>query len=99
MILLNFNLTLTQSLRRRIFWQILPESPIDLRPMVMQAYEMLPELKAIPLDFAMRAVEEFMGTDDARQATAEGLRIFLKSMRDGAAPIRQAIYRAFNENV
>jgi hypothetical protein len=77
----------------------LPESPPDLRPMVMQAYEMLPELKAIPLDFAMRAVEEFMGTDDARQATAEGLRIFLKSMRDGAAPIRQAIHRAFNENV
>jgi len=64
--------------------------------MVMQAYEMLPELKAMPLDFAMCAVEEFMGT---RQATAEGLRIFLKSMRDGAVPIRQAIYRAFNENV
>lgn len=77
----------------------LPESPIDLRPMVMQAYEMLPELKAIPLGFAMRAVEEFMATDDARQATAEGLRIFLESMRDGAAPIRQAIHRAFNENV
>jgi len=77
----------------------LSESPVDLRPMVMQAYEMLPELKAIPLHFAMRAVEEFMATDDARQATAEGLRIFLESMRDGAAPIRQAIYRAFNENV
>jgi Protein of unknown function (DUF2971) len=60
---------------------------------------MLPELKAIPLHFAMRAVEEFMATDDARQATAEGLRIFLESMRDGAAPIRQAIHRAFNENV
>jgi len=77
----------------------LSESPVDLRPMVMQAYEMLPELNAIPLHFAMRAVEEFMATDDARQATAEGLRIFLESMRDGAAPIRQAIHRAFNENV
>jgi len=77
----------------------LSESPVDLRPMVMQAYEMLPELKAIPLHFAMRDVEEFMATDDARQATAEGLRIFLESMRDGAAPVRQAIHRAFNENV
>jgi len=76
-----------------------PESPVDLRPMVKQAYEMLPQLQAIPLDFAMRAVEEFMATDDARQATAEGLRVSLKSMRDGAAPVRQAIHRAFNENV
>ena len=29
----------------------LPESPVDLRPMVTQAYEMLPELRAIPLEF------------------------------------------------
>src|SRR5690242_18055193 len=72
----------------------LPESPIDLRPMVKQAYEMLPELSAIPIDFAMTVVEEFMATEEARNATAEGLRILLKSMRDGAAPIRQAIYRA-----
>lgn len=77
----------------------LPESPVDLRPMVKQAYELVPELQAIPLDAAMRAVEEFMSTEDARQATAEGLRIFLKSMRDGAARVRQAIHRAFNENV
>lgn len=77
----------------------MPESPVDLRPMVTQAYEMVPELKAIPFDFAMHAVEEFMATDEAREATAEGVRILLKSMRDGAAPIRQAIYRAFNENV
>ena len=45
----------------------LPESPMDLRPMVKQAYELLPELKAIPLDFAMQAVEEFMSTEDARR--------------------------------
>jgi hypothetical protein len=77
----------------------LPDSPIDLRPMVAQAYNMLPELKVIPIDVAMHAVEEFMSTEDARNATAEGLRIFLTTMRDGAAPIRDAIYRAFNENV
>lgn len=41
--------------------------------MVKQAYELVPELQAIPLDFAMRAMEEFMATEDARQATAEGL--------------------------
>lgn len=77
----------------------LPESPVDLRPMVRQAYEMLPELQAIPFDFAMRAIEEFMATDDARSATAEGIRVLLRSMRDGAGQIRQAIYRALNENV
>jgi hypothetical protein len=77
----------------------LPESPMDLRPMVKQAYELLPELKAIPLDFAMQAVEEFMSTEDARKATAEGLRSFLQSMGDGAAVVRHAIYGAFNENV
>jgi len=67
--------------------------------MVKQAYELVPELKAIPLDFAMRAMEEFMATEDARQATAQGLKIFLNSMRDGAAVVRRAIHRAFNENV
>jgi Protein of unknown function (DUF2971) len=77
----------------------LPESPVDLRPMVKQAYELVPELQAIPVDFAMRAMEEFMATEDARQATAEGLRIFLKLMRDGGAVVRQAIHRTFNENV
>jgi len=77
----------------------LPESPVDLRPMIKQAYELVPELQAIPLDFATSIIEEFMSTEDARQATAEGLKIFLKSMRDGAAGVRHAIHRAFNENV
>ncbi len=79
----------------------LPESPVDLRPMIAQAYEMLSEdLQAmLPLDVATQAVEAFMATDGAKDATAQGLQIFLKSMRDAAAPIREAIYRAFNDNV
>ena len=77
----------------------LPESPVDLRAVVKQAYDLVPELQALPLDFAVRAVDEFMSSEDARQATAEGLRIFLKSMRDGGVGVRQAIHRAFNENV
>lgn len=76
----------------------LPETPVDLQPMVRQAYELIPELHAMPFEFVMHAVEEFMSSEDARHATAEGLRIFLKSMRDGATVIRQAIHRAF-ENV
>src|SRR6185312_11249647 len=69
----------------------LPETPVDLRPMVAQAYAMLPEAyrAMLPIDAAMQA----------REATAQGLQIFLRSMRDGAAPIREAIYRAFNDNV
>jgi hypothetical protein len=77
----------------------MPERPSDLRPMVAQAYEMLPELSVLPLDLAMEAIEEFMATEEARQATAEGLRIFLQSMRDGAATVREAIYKALNDNV
>lgn len=79
----------------------LPETPVDLRPMVAQAYAMLPDAQraTLPLDAAMQAVEAFMATDDAREATAQGLQIFLRSMRDGAVPIREAIYRAFNDNV
>ena len=79
----------------------LPQTPVDLRPMVAQAYAMLPEAQRamLPLDAAMQAVEAFMATDEARDATAQGLQIFLRSMRDGAAPIREAIYRAFNDNV
>lgn len=77
----------------------LPESPIDLRPMVAQAYDMLPELRALPFEFVMQFIEQNMATEDARQASAEGVRVFLNAMRDGAAPIRKAIYRSLNENV
>lgn len=79
----------------------LPQAPVDLRPMVAQAHAMLSEAQraSLPLDAAMQWVEAFMATDDARDATAQGLQIFLRSMRDGAAPIREAIYRAFNDNV
>jgi hypothetical protein len=78
-----------------------PQTPVDLRPMVAQAYAMLSEAQRamLPIDTAMQAIEAFMETDDAREATAQGLEIFLRSMRDGAAPIREAIYRAFNDNV
>jgi hypothetical protein len=99
MILSNFNLNLDSLIAEADLLSNLPESPVDLRLMVKQAYELVPELQAIPLDFAMRTVEEFMSTADARQATAEGLRIFLRSMRDGAGVVRHAIHRAFNENV
>jgi|SRR5215213_2583841 len=79
----------------------LPQTPVDLRPMVAQAYSMLSEEQRtmLPLDAAMQAIEAFMATDDAREATAQELQLFLQSMRDGAAPIREAIYRAFNDNV
>jgi hypothetical protein len=79
----------------------LPQTPVDLRPMVAQAYAMLPDAYRanLPLDKAMLAIEAFMATDDNRDATAKGLEIFLRSMRDGAAPIREAIYRVFNDNV
>ena len=43
--------------------------------MVEQACQLVPELQTIPLDFALSAIEKFMATEDARQATAEGLRI------------------------
>lgn len=78
-----------------------PQAPVDLRPMVAQAYSMLSEEQRamLPLDAAMQAIEGFMATDDARDATAQGLLLFLRLMRDGAAPIREAIYRAFNDNV
>ncbi|MET0625648.1 MAG: DUF2971 domain-containing protein [Pyrinomonadaceae bacterium] len=78
-----------------------PREPVDLRPMVAQAYSMLSEEQraGLTLNAAMQAIEVFTGTDDAREATAQGLQIFLQTMRDGAAPIREAIYRAFNDNV
>jgi hypothetical protein len=78
-----------------------PQAPVDLRPMVAQAYSILSEEQraTLPLDAAMQAIEAFMATDDARQATAQGLQLFLQSMRDGAAPIREAIYHAFKDNV
>jgi len=46
----------------------LPQTPVDLRPMVAQAYAMLSEAQRaiLPLDAAMQAVEAFRATDDAR---------------------------------
>jgi hypothetical protein len=78
-----------------------PQAPVDLRPMVAQAYSMIPEDQraGLSLDAAMQAVEAFMATDDAREATTQGLQLFLQSMRDGAVPIREAIYHAFNDTV
>lgn len=79
----------------------LPQTPVDLRPMVAEAYSMLSEEQRamLPLDAATQWIEAFMATDDAREANAQGLRIFLQLMRDGAAPIRETIYRTFNDNV
>src|SRR3712207_4510618 len=79
----------------------LPQTPVDLGSMVAQAYSMLSEEQRamLPLDAAMQAIKAFMATDDAREATAQGLQLFLQSMRDGVSPIREAIYRAFNDNV
>ncbi len=78
-----------------------PQSPVDLKPMMAQAYSMLSEEQRalLPLDVAMNAIDSFMATDDAREATAQGLRLFLQLMRDEAVPIREKIYRAFNDNV
>jgi len=47
-----------------------PQAPVDLRPMVSQAYSMLSEDQRamLPLDTAMQAVEAFMGTEEAREA-------------------------------
>jgi hypothetical protein len=79
----------------------LPQTPVDLRPMVAEAYSMLSEEQRamLPLDAATQWIEAFMATDDAREANAQGLRLFLQLMRDGAAPIRETIYRTFNDNV
>jgi hypothetical protein len=79
----------------------LPQTPVDLRPMVAEAYSMLSEEQRamLPLDAATQWIEAFMATDDAREANAQGLRLFLQLMREGAAPIREAIYRTFNDNV
>lgn len=79
----------------------LPQTPVDLTPMVAQAYSMLSEEQRalLPLDTAMQAIEGFMATDKAREATAQRLQLFLQSMRDGASPIREAVYRAFNDNL
>jgi len=79
----------------------LPQTPVDLRPMVAEAYLMLSEEQRamLPLDAAMQAIDAFMATNDAREATAQGLQLFLQLMRDGAAPMREAIYHAFNDNV
>ena len=46
-----------------------PQTPVDLRPMVAQAYLILSEdqRSMLSLDAAMQAVEAFMRTDDSRK--------------------------------
>lgn len=79
----------------------LEETPVDLEPMLEQAYAMLPAAyrSMLPFEVAAQHVNAFMKTEDGREAAAEGLKIFLTMMRDGAAPIRDTIYRIFNDNV
>jgi hypothetical protein len=79
----------------------LPQTPVDLRSMVAEAHSMLSEEQRamLPLDVATQWIETFMATDDAREANAQRLRLFLQLIRDGAAPVRETIYRIFNDNV
>ena len=79
----------------------LDKAPVDLGPMVEEAYAMLPEAyrTLIPLDVASQSVEAFMATDEARDATSMGIKVVLGMMKEGAAQIREEMYRAFNDNV
>lgn len=79
----------------------MPKEPVDLRSMIELAYSLLPpESKTtISLEFATQKLEEFMASDEARQATASALRAALDSMTDAAQPARESIFDALNRNV
>ena len=76
----------------------LTAEPVDLGPMVEQAYSMLPESirNFVPLDEAAKAVGAVFATDETRAAAAGGLRRLLQSMPDGAAVAREQIYQALS---
>jgi hypothetical protein len=62
--------------------------------MVKQAYELVPELQAIPLDFAMRAMEYSCPPRMLGKVNAGGLRIILSGRVMVPAVVRQTIHRA-----
>src|SRR5260221_496044 len=79
----------------------LATTPIDLAPMVKQAYAMLPEAQRsrLPFDEVARFLNAVLATKEARGAAAAGVRTLLQGMRDGAAPAREKIYETLNSSL
>src|SRR5215207_9168735 len=72
--------------------------PVDLDPVIKQAYDMLPESyrEFMSYDVAAKTIRALMATKQTREATSQGLRSFLTLMNDGASLISEKIYEVLN---
>lgn len=79
----------------------LTEKPIDLDPMLRDAYAMLPaeQRSILPYETAAAAIGSLMETDEARSRTSAALMSVLQSMKDISPPVSERIYRVLNSNV
>jgi hypothetical protein len=79
----------------------LAATPIDLGPMLREAYAMLPEEQRLRMPFESVAsiVGSYMATDEARSTMSATILALFKLMRDGAPQLRERIYDALNNNV
>lgn len=79
----------------------LAETPVDLEPMLGEAYAMLPAEHRTKLSFEAVAtiMSSYMATDEARETMSATILTLLGSLRHGAPRIREQIYDALNNNV
>ena len=79
----------------------LAETPVDLEPILQEAYAMLPAEHRAKLSFesVLAIVSSYMTTDEARETMSATLLTVLRSLRSGAPRIREQIYDALNNNV
>jgi hypothetical protein len=92
------------------FESLIPESealanysatPVDFAPIMRQAYSMLPDDQRSRLSYeeAASVFKAFLDTHQARSAVSAGLIMFLRLMRNAAAPLCESLYEALNRGI
>jgi hypothetical protein len=76
-------------------------SPMDLDPILHQAYSMIREEQRslLPYEHAAASFKSFMETDEGRSAVSAGLSWFLQFNVHGATQLRESLYEALNRGV
>jgi hypothetical protein len=79
----------------------LAATPVDIEPILRQAYAMLSEEQRsqMPYESAARFARSCMETSEARLLASASVLMFLRSMNDGAPRIREQIYDVLNDSV
>lgn len=79
----------------------LKETPVDLEPMLREAYSMLPneQCSNVSYESFLALVRSVLATDEARATMARTFLAVFDQMKDIAPPLREQLYQLLNSNV